>query len=209
MKYLTFSLAALAMLAMLTTAQVSSAGLVDGGFESGPLIDDGNGVGKWNPFADGAAGNTSDQGTSMPRTGDGHLDLAIADGNNNGFAGVFQDVPFTGEALFEFKGWHKDNAGTNGAGIEIRFEYRDANGEIGRTDNLTPDSLGSEYEPFSRVEMTPAGTTAVRVVYAIQSFGMVTPQSIFVDDTMATPEPTSLALLGIAGLSVATMRRRK
>lgn len=214
MKFIKCSLAAVAMLAIATAAtQNSYAALMNAGFETGPLVDDGSGIGKWQPFSgDGFTLATSAQDTTMPLTGTGHLALGI-DNLANSFAGLFQDVSIAAGTPFTYSGYHKDNLGTNGAGIEIRVEYRDSVGdtEISRTDNLTPASLGGDYEPFAIDDVIPAGADTARVVYAIQSFGGAVDQSIFVDDTSVTivPEPASIALIGLAGVAIASMRRRK
>ncbi len=212
MKYLKFSLVAVAMLAMVVAStQDSVAGLVDGGFEAGPLVDDGNGVGKWNSFTNGGL-NSSDSTTTMPRSGLRSLELILGDAN--GFSGAFQDVAIPAGTPFTFSVWHKETTNQNGAGIEMRVEFVDStngNAEISRTANNTPASLGATWEPFSINDVIPAGADTARVVYAIQSFGAGVPQAIFVDDAAVTfvPEPTSIALMGFAGLAIASMRRRK
>lgn len=205
-------LVAIAMVAMLVaTAQKSVANpLADPGFES-PLVDDGNGVGKWNPFSDSGA-SISEMATTMPRTDLGHanLDLSAA----NGFAGFFQDVVnVVPGSPIDWSVWAKDNSGTNGQGIEMRIEYIGGGTEVSRTGNLVPASLGSQYEQITLSDTVPAGVDTARVVFAIQSFGVAPPQSVFVDDASVAvqqiPEPASIALLGLAGLAITSLRRRK
>lgn len=186
--------------------------LVDPGFEA-PFVDDGSGVGKWQPFSDGSTGNTSQTGGIMPRTDSGAAELNLV--NANGFAGMFQDVTVgfanAGQPWW-YSGWHK-SLGVAG-GSEIRVEWRDSvnDVEITRTPNSAP-SVGDQYEEFILSDVVPAGADTARVVYAIQSFGAGVPQSVFVDDANfnfeAIPEPSTLALVGLSGLALAALRRRK
>lgn len=211
MKYLKCSLVAVAMLAMITaTAQDSVANpLVDPGFESA-FVDDGSGVGKWQPFA-GGADNISEQGLTMPRTGAGHANLDLM--SDGGFAGFFQDVPAIAGAAIDWSVWAKDNLGNGGGSIEMRIEYRDSVGdtEVSRTPNLVPALASTDYELVTLSDTIPAGADTARVVFAIQSFGVSAPQSVFVDDALVVtiPEPTSIALMGLGGLAIVATRRRK
>lgn len=181
--------------------------LVDAGFESGVFVDDGSGAGKWQPFADGSAGNTSEIGMLMPRTDANAAELNLV--NPNGFAGFFQDVPAVPGNDAEWSVWVKDTLG-GGSAIEMRIEYRDsvADAEVSRTANLVPTLASTDYELVTLADTVPAGADTARVVFAIQSFGATPPQSVFVDDAYASaPEPTTaiLALLGLAPLA----RRRR
>lgn len=198
----------------LTVAPAMSTVLAFPGFEgAGPLVDTGNGVGRWNPFSDGSPGNGFFVSSIAPRSGNESLRLELA--NGNGFAGVFQDVPVTAGGEITFSGWNSLQNGVTG-GSEIRIEFRDSVGnvEISRTGNLVPADLNSPtYTEFSLTDTVPAGADTARVVYAIQSFGAGTPQVIHVDDTAVSgsgviPEPTGsvLAALGFFGLA---MRRRR
>lgn len=211
--YSLFSVAIAMLVAVIASAQVCVANpLADPGFEM-PLVDDGSGVGKWNPFSNGSP-NISEQGMTMPRNGAGHANLDLVDAN--GFAGFFQDVlNVVPGSPIDWSVWAKDNSGTDGQGIEMRIEYRDSinDVEVSRTGNLVPGSLGSTYEQITLSDTVPATADVARVVFAIQSFGTAPPQSVFVDDASVTvqqiPEPTTLALMGIAGLACVTARRRK
>lgn len=179
------------------------------GFETAPFVADGFGVGKWAPFAGGDM-NTSEIGSTTPRTGANAAELTIV--SDEGFAGFFQDVPATAGADIDWSVWAMDVGGDNGAGVEMRIEYRDsvANTEISRTANLVPASLSaSVYEQVVVSDVVPAGADTARVVFAIQSFGGPFPGSVFVDDAMVNtiPEPASIAMIGLAGLALAARRR--
>lgn len=213
MKFYKSFLVAMAVVAMaIASTQVAVATpLADPGFET-PLVDDGNGVGKWNPFSNGPP-NLSEQGLTMPRTGAGHANLYLE--NANGFAGFFQDVTnVVAGSPIDWNVWAKENTGENGQGIEMRIEYRDSvnDVEVSRTGNFVPAGLGSQYEQIGFSDVVPAGADVARVVFAIQSFGAGVPQEVFVDDASVSvqqiPEPTTLGLAALAGLAIATRRRR-
>ncbi len=186
--------------------------LANPGFED-PITADGPPfVGFWESFSgDGDQDNPPDiarNDSTMPRSGAQALELGILSTDNT-FAGVFQDVPLAPGIVPTLSGWHKSLA-DDGA-IEIRFEYRDsvADVEINRTGNFTP-SPGAAYEPFTFSDPAgvPAGANSVRIVYAVQTFGPATNVSVFVDDLSFVPEPTSMALLSLAGVAFAGRRRR-
>ncbi len=211
MKCLKFNLVAAALAAIAFSGSLASAQnlLVDPSFEGTLTFDGPPFVGTWEGFNNGGP-NTSAFTTNMPRTGNQSLELNL--GDPNGFAGAFQDVLAAAGTTATFSVWHKDVLGTNGAGIEMRMEFRDSvgNTEISRTGNMTPASLGSEYEQFGFSAVVPAGADTIRAVYAIQSFGAAPPQKVFVDDASVTviPEPASFALLGLASVALLSSRRR-
>jgi hypothetical protein len=208
MKSLRFCLVTTAAMAIAAAGSLASAtSLVDGGFENPITFDGPPFIGFWEGFNNGGA-NTGDATTTMPRTGLQSLELNLVDAN--GFAGAFQDVAgLVAGGEVTFGGWHK-SLGESG-GQEIRIEYRDSvnDVEISRTANFTP-IVGTEWEEFSLTDIVPAGADTARAVYAIQSFGAGVSQQVFVDDTyFQVPEPASIALLGCAGLAIATLRRRR
>lgn len=186
--------------------------LANAGFED-PISGDGPPfVGSWETFSadgdQGAGGDVSRNSTAMPRSGAQSLELGIFNVPNV-FAGLFQDVDgLSGGQEVTFSGWHKSLAGSGG--IEIRIEWRDSinDVEISRTPNFVP-TPGSEYELFEFDSVVAAGADTARIVYAIQSFGGVADQLIYVDDTsfVVVPAPGALALVGLGGI-VCTRRRR-
>ena len=183
--------------------------LSNAGFET-PIADTEDPfVGRWQPFSNGP---TSETGMQMPRTGDSALEMTFVD-QGGAFAGAFQDVPVSFNNAgnrWWFSGWHKLLAGDPG-GTEIRIEWRDSvnDVEITRTPNATP-TLSSDYEEFILSDLIPAGANIARVVYATQSFGGVTNQTVLVDDLNFNniPEPASFSLLALAGLALVARRRR-
>jgi len=211
---MTLKLAPIAIVLAAATLS-ASAGVnmfANAGFED-PITADGPPfVGSWESFsADGNQDTGLDVArvsTSMPRSGAQSLELII-DNTPNVFAGVFQDVDgLSGGQMATFSGWHKSLAGAGG--IEIRIEWRDSinDVEISRTANFVP-TPGFEYEQFELEAEVAAGADTARVVYAIQSFGGVADQLIYVDDVsfVVIPAPGALALVGLGGI-VCTRRRR-
>lgn len=207
----------LAPLAVVLSAATLSASagvnlLANAGFED-PISGDGPPfVGSWETFSADANQDTgadiARNSTAMPRSGAQSLELII-DNTANVFAGLFQDVDgLSGGQEVTFSGWHKSLAGAGG--IEIRIEWRDSinDVEISRTSNFVP-TPGSEYELFEFDSVVAAGADTARIVYAIQSFGGVADQLIYVDDTsfVVVPAPGALALVGLGGI-VCTRRRR-
>lgn len=206
MNKLNVTMLSLGTVALTAPVAMGAGVLVDPGFED-PLVDNGSGVGKWQPFF--AAPATSVTTTSNPRTGSSSLELAM-NATANLFAGVFQDVSVMAGEEITFAGFHAavDNSPS---GIEIRIEWRDSVGgtEISRTGNLVL-SPGTDYEPFSLTDTTPAGADTARVVYAVQSFGGSVDASVNVDDVSVTgiPEPSSTMLAGLSLLGLLATRKR-
>lgn len=181
--------------------------LTDPSFEGALTFDGPPFVGSWEGF-NGGAGSSASNGTTNPLSGLQTLELAIT-ATANTFAGAFQDVAgLTPGDNVEWSGWTFETVGSISGGSEIRIEFRDSvnNVEITRTPNLAPTFTQGQYEFWSVPAVVPAGADTARLVYAIQSFGGADNQLVYVDDVSFTPEPASLALLGLGGLAL--LRRR-
>lgn len=185
--------------------------MVDSSFEGTITTDGAPFVGSWEGFSAGLS-STSDFTTNNPRTGAQSLELNIGP-DANLFAGAFQDVLFSPSlagTMAWFSGWHQAAGPTGGS--EYRIEWRSTltNAEISRV-QVTDSPAGSGYEEFVIPATIPAGADTARLVYAIQSFGGVTDQTVFVDDVnfniAGVPEPTT-ALLALLGLAPLARRRR-
>ncbi|TWT85345.1 hypothetical protein Pla123a_01520 [Posidoniimonas polymericola] len=183
--------------------------IADPSFEGTLTFDGAPFVGTWEGFS-GDPVASSEFTSNMPRTGAQSLELNI-DQTANSFAGAFQDAVLdagsAGKTAY-FSGWHK---ATGEAASEIRVEWRDsvAGVEVSRTPNLSP-MLSTDFEEFIVSAEIPAGADSARLVYAIQSFGGVLTQQVFVDDVNFNyaPEPVSAGLAALALLSVVARRGR-
>lgn len=209
--------AAVAVAALLSVDSAFAGNVGNAGFESPIAAAPAPFVGRWEPFSldgDNVTGeDTAQTSTANPRTGAASLELFI--GNlANSFAGAFQDVPFDASAagtgaLGYFTGFHALQG--NPGGSEIRIEWRDsiADTEVARIPNVTVSPAGSTYEPFSVSGVIPSGADTARIVYAIQSFGGVLDQTVFVDDVdFQIPEPSTVCLTALAGVALVGIRRR-
>lgn len=215
MKYTRFAFL-VAILAIATCSRQAAAQnlLADPGFET-PALFTADGppfVGSWEAF-NGGAGTFAINDTVSPRSGamDAHLNITAT---SNSFAGIFQDVPVLAGLSYTFSGWHK-SANLNPADYvtEARFEWRNSVSNTEVTRNQILPVAGAQYTPFSLTFAAPAGADTARVVYAIQTFsdtGTLNTGDVFLDDFSVTvPEPSSIMLMGLGGLALLRVRRRK
>jgi PEP-CTERM motif len=206
-------IAVLAAVCMPLAASQARANLLSNpGFEDPVTTEGTEFVGSWEAF-NGGAGSASVNGTTMPRSGDQHLDVSITNTDNT-FAGAFQDVPnlIAGQTGI-FSGWHKTTTDPLDLDVEVRIEWRNSvsNTEVSRTPNSLPVPT-SDYTPFSLTAMVPAGADTARVVYAIQTFsgGPTNNGIVFVDDvSFVIPEPATFVLLGMGAIGLACSRKRR
>lgn len=203
--------------AIITLSMAASAGaanlLVNPGFEDPVTVDGPPFVGFWEAFNNGA-GSSSANSATLPRTGLQSLELSIVNTDNT-FAGAFQDVTgLTAGLDYIFSGWHASLSSPLDLTAEVRIEWRNSgsNTEISRTPNLTPVP-SSSYSFFDLTAAVPVGADTARLVYAIQTFtgGPSNNGTVYVDDLSfaVVPEPSSLVLLGVGGLALVAMRRRR
>ena len=203
---------AAAFMAMASSSPAANL-LVNGSFEAPLTFDGAPFVGFWEGFsAGGTATATTD--TNQPRTGASNAALSIL-GDNNSFAGIFQDVSVTPGTQVTFSGWHATPSSPLDVGVEFRLEWRNSgtNSEVSRTPNSTTAPGGAAYQPFSLVATVPAGADTARVVYAIQTFGGDGPSNsgvVRLDDLSfdVVPEPGTTALLGLLAAAGVWRRRR-
>lgn len=204
------------LISILSLSLAASAGaanlVVNGGFED-PVTSDGPPfVGFWEAF-NGGAGSSSGNSTTLPRTGLQSLELSIVNTDNT-FAGAFQDVAVISGLEYTLSGWHASPSSPLDLGAEVRIEWRNSvsDTEVARTPNLIPVPT-SVYSLFELTAEVPAGADIARMVYAIQTFGTEPSNNgiVYVDDISfaLVPEPSSLILLGVGGLALVLMRRRR
>ena len=208
-----FALAAI-VATIVAGSQAAANQFANPGFEDPITYDGPPFVGSWEGFSGnfGGGSSTAAISTVMPRSGAQHVDLTIT--SQEGFAGVFQDVPnLVPGSTWTFSGWHKAASDPYDVVSEVRIEWRNSvsDTEITRTPNLLPVA-GTDYTPFSLTADVPPGADTARAVYALATFATDPPAggTVFIDDfSFFVPEPSAMALLGMGSLGLARLRRRR
>jgi hypothetical protein len=179
--------------------------VTNGGFESGVGV----AATGWiqNQFA---PGTTLERKAESPHSGDYSMKYVINWTTGSGpKAELLQttavgSVP--GSMLVDFSFWYKGALGVSEV-AQANIKWLNAAGtEIGGTAwwNFTPTG---NYQQFSKTGLSgPALTSRAKVTIQMVGGAMAQTGTMYVDDVVLTPEPMTLALLGLGGLF---LRRRK
>lgn len=208
------SFAALAVMAVTSSVHAQVELGVNNGFESafgpGDPFDPANPQ-NWFVFDNG--GNTGGgQATTDPFADASHAEIFI-NGDGGSFAGLQQRIDAVAGETYSFSFFAQDAPGTFDVGIEYRIEWRRADGSEISRDQLTATTFGPDYTQFTVSGVAPTDTAALNAVIALQSFQGGTTGTANIDSTSvlgpaAVPEPSSIALLGLATCGLVARRRR-
>jgi hypothetical protein len=196
-----------ALLGMICLVSVAANANVvtNGGFESGV----GTAATGWtqNEFA---PGTTLQRVAELPNSGDYSMKYVInwtTDGGPK--AELIQTTAvgsIPGSGLVDFSFWYKGALGVSEV-AQANIKWLNAAGaEIGGTAWWNFNPTGN-YQQFSQTGLSgPALTSSAKVTIQLVGGAMVQTGNMYVDDVALTPEPMTLALLGLGGLF---LRRRK
>lgn len=128
-----------------------------------------------------------------------------------------QSVPGSAGTSYDLSAWYRYETFYSGADefrdtqTVLAIDFLDGMGGLLSSAELDIDALNAadgQWRQFSVSGIAPAGTASVQARASFLDGVLQTgnPQSAFVDDFVLTPEPTSLALIGLG--AVALLRRR-
>lgn len=182
------------MLGVVLACSVSQAQLLNGDFEAGIGLNADN----WTKYGavnrEGWANHGGAQGMA--------LEWWVGAGG-----GFYQDVAATAGATYTLSAWYLDDAATVLTSVyTTKIEWLDSfNLVIGADSQNVSPLVNNTWRQLSLVGTAPVGAVTARVVF--DGAGMIGGETLKIDDvTLAVPEPSVLALLGLGGL---LLRRRK